>query len=65
MNNTMQYKGYTAAIEYSAADETFFGKVQGINDSVTFDAASVTELKHCFEVAIEDYLKTCDELGKK
>ena len=64
MINSLTYNGYTASITYSSVDEVFFGKILGINDLVTFEGTSVSELKESFQEAIEDYLETCKTLGK-
>ena len=62
--NTMSYKGYAARIEYSDEDACFIGHVAGINDVVGFHAESVKELRAAFEEAVDDYLKTCEKLGR-
>ena len=41
MNNTMQYKGYSAIVHYSAEDECLVGRIAGINDIVGFHGDSV------------------------
>ncbi len=64
MIGSLKYNDYTATIHYSADDEIFFGKVIGINDLITFEGASVAELKDAFREAMEDYLETCKEIGK-
>ena len=64
MIDLLKYKDYTASINYSAEDEVFFGKITGINDLITFEGTSVTELKAAFKDAIEDYLETCKTIGK-
>jgi len=65
MNDILQYKNYYAAVHFSAPDEVFYGKVLGINDLISFEGASVKELKTSFEEAVEDYLDTCAEIGKE
>lgn len=65
MSDTIKYKDYTSTVRFSAEDEVFYGKVIGINDLVTFEGKSVTELKKAFKVAVEDYLETCQELNKQ
>jgi predicted HicB family RNase H-like nuclease len=64
MNDILQYKNYFASVHFSSADEVFYGKAVGINDLVSFEGASVKELKTAFEEAIEDYLDTCETIGK-
>lgn len=64
MNNTMNYKGYTANIEYSAEDQCFIGHLTGITDIVGFHGESINELRQSFEEAVNDYIETCDKLNK-
>lgn len=63
--NRLEYKDYIATVNFSAEDEVFYGKIEGINDLVTFEGSSVDELKQSFEDSVDDYLETCKELGKK
>lgn len=65
MNNYLEYKGYRGLIEFSNVDLVFFGTIAGINDLVTFEGTSVEEIKTAFREAVDDYLTTCIELGKK
>lgn len=60
----MNYKGYAARIEYSDEDESFVGHIAGIRDVVGFHGDSVAELKVAFEEAVDDYLATCEKVGK-
>lgn len=64
MKNVLEYKGYTGTVEFHADDEIFFGKIAGIRDVVTFEADTVSKLKKAFKEAVEDYIHTCEELGK-
>jgi predicted HicB family RNase H-like nuclease len=64
MNDILQYQNYYASVHFSAADEVFYGRILGINDLISFEGASVQELKAAFEEALEDYLETCATIGK-
>jgi len=65
MNDILEYKGYYASLRFSSEDEVFYGKLLGIDDLVNFEGASVKELKKAFHEAVDDYLETCNELGKE
>jgi predicted HicB family RNase H-like nuclease len=65
MTNTMTYKGYAALIEYDDEDGIFTGRIAGIRDRVGFHADSVNELRKAFHEAVDDYLETCDRIGKE
>lgn len=64
LSNLMEYKGYHAKIEFSAEDNTFIGRVIGINDVIAFDGENVEELSATFRDSIDDYLASCAEMGK-
>jgi len=57
MENYFEFKGYKGSIEFSEEDKVFFGKIQGINDVVTFEGASIIELKEAFQESVLDYLE--------
>lgn len=57
--NKMNYKGYTARIEYSDEDDCFVGHLAGIQDLIGFHGDSVESLHTAFEASVDDYLETC------
>jgi len=61
----MNYKGYTARIEYDDEDGIFFGRIAGISDGVGFHAETVEDLRAAFHDAVEDYIETCAKVGKE
>jgi predicted HicB family RNase H-like nuclease len=63
--NTMIHKGYTARIEFDERDNIFVGRVLGLRSIISFHGETVTDLRHEFEVAIEDFLNDCKEQGVK
>jgi predicted HicB family RNase H-like nuclease len=65
MSSTMTYKGYSARIEFDSEDSIFVGKLAGIRDGVGFHASTVDELRAAFHDAVEDYVDTCQRLGKE
>ncbi len=60
----MLYKDYIGSVHYSEDDEVFFGKIQGIDDLVNFEGASVPELKKAFHEAVDDYIEIATGNGK-
>ena len=65
MSNTIEYKSYIGSIEYSSEDKCFFGKLEMINDLVTFEANNAEELEINFRNVVDDYLQTCKELDRE
>jgi len=65
MSNIMEYKDYITKIEYSNEDKCFFGKLEMIDDLVTFEATNVEELETNFQSCVNEYLKACEQLGRQ
>jgi predicted HicB family RNase H-like nuclease len=62
MNNTF-YKGYIGSVHYSAVDNVFFGKVEGVDDLITFEGNTVQELKEAFHYVVDEHVKDCMNEG--
>lgn len=65
MKDFLTYKDYIGSVHFNAEDEVFFGKIEGIDDLVSFEGFSVVELKKSFVDAVEDYVALCAENNKK
>ena len=65
MTDKLKYKDFIGSVHFSSADEVFFGKIEGVNDLITFEGATVTNLKKAFREAVNDYLSLCKESGKE
>jgi len=63
--NTMSYEGYTARIDFDAEDNIFFGRVLGVNDTISFHGETVAELTSDFHNAIKHYLADCKKTGRQ
>ncbi|MBV5330354.1 MAG: type II toxin-antitoxin system HicB family antitoxin [Chlorobium sp.] len=65
MKDVLIYKEYIGSVHFNADDEVFFGKIEGVEDLITFEGNSVLEVKGAFEEAVNDYIELCKENGKK
>jgi predicted HicB family RNase H-like nuclease len=63
MINSMSYKGYTVSMVFDAEDKVIVGRVQDIDDIISFHGESVAEFESNFHMAIEDYLAASKQLG--
>lgn len=59
----MTYKGYQSKVELDEAG-VFHGEVIDTRDVITFQGASVEELKQAFEDSVDDYLAFCASRGE-
>jgi predicted HicB family RNase H-like nuclease len=65
MKDTLTYKDLIGSVHFNAEDRVFHGRIEGINDLVTFEGRSVDELIDAFYEAVNDYIELCREAGKK
>ena len=61
--NTLSYKDYIGSVSFSVEDEVFYGKIEHINDLITFESDNARDLKKAFEEAVDDYLEVCSQKG--
>ena len=64
MKNILKHKDFIGSVQFSSADDIFYGKITGIDDLVSFEGESVKELKSAFVEAVEEYIELCRSLGK-
>ena len=55
--NAIKYKSYIGSVEYSNEDKCFFGKLEMIDDLVTFEASTVDDLEKFFQDSVDDYIE--------
>lgn len=60
----LKYKDYEGTAELDMERFVCRGKILFIDDLVTYEAASPADLQKEFEAAVEDYLETCNSLGR-
>ncbi len=61
----MEYKGYTAKVEFDNEAGVFHGRVLNLRDIITFQGTTVEELRREMAESVEDYLVWCEERGEK
>ena len=65
MSSTIEYKDYIGSVEYSHEDRCFFGKIEMIDDLITFEATTVDELETNFKNCVDEYIQTCKQLNRE
>lgn len=65
MSDLLKHKGFSARVEFSAGDETFNGRVIGIDDNIVFSGSSVRELKKAMRDAVDAYIEKCRRKGRE
>ena len=64
MKNILKYKGFVGSVNFSAEDRAFYGKIEGVNDLVTFEGTTVDELEEAFKYMVEEHIQDCEQEGK-
>ena len=52
-------------MEYSEEDGCLFGRLAGIDDIISYEGESVSEMRRAFQNAVDDYLSDCAATGKQ
>ncbi|MHB1700350.1 MAG: type II toxin-antitoxin system HicB family antitoxin [Acidobacteriaceae bacterium] len=64
MSQTMEYKGYSGSVLYSAEDKLLHGRIVAVRDMVTYEGSNVRALEKNFRSAVDEYLRFCESEGK-
>ncbi|MEI8114764.1 MAG: type II toxin-antitoxin system HicB family antitoxin [Bacteroidia bacterium] len=64
MKNILTYKGFIGSVHFSTDDRVFFGKIEGINDLVTFEGTTVDQLENAFKSMVDEHINDCKSEGK-
>jgi predicted HicB family RNase H-like nuclease len=60
----LTHKGFTGSSEVSFDDDCLHGKVQFIDDLISYEGNTPSELKESFIAAVDRYLDYCKQTGK-
>lgn len=60
--NVLTYKGYSTVIEFDSESKVLYGKIEGIDDLVTFESDSAKEIEKEFHYAVDDWLEFRKEI---
>ena len=60
----MEYKGYSAKVEFDSDANIFHGEVINLRDMITFEGETVKKLKQAFQDSVDDYLDFCAQRGE-
>jgi len=61
----LKYKDYEGTAELDMTRQVCRGKILFIDDLVTYEADSPSELQREFEAAVDDYIETCATLNRE
>ncbi len=64
MNSKLKYKGYCTEIKYVSESGILYGKLEDIDDLITFECDDLKMVRKEFEETVDEYLAFCEETGK-
>ena len=63
-NNKLSHKGFTGTHEVSLEDGCIIGRIEFIEDIISYEGETVAELDANFKAAVVRYLAYCEETGR-
>ena len=57
MKDRIKYKGFIGSVHYASEDRVFYGKVEGVNDLITFEGSTVNDLEEGFRHMVNEHIK--------
>lgn len=63
MKDVIVYKGFIGTVHYSPDDRVFFGKIEGVNDLITFEGSTVDDLELGFKYMVDQHINDCKAKG--
>jgi len=59
MKDIITYKGFIGSVHFASEDRVFYGKVEGINDLISFEGETVDQLEEGFRYMVDEHIKDC------
>ncbi len=63
MIKVFEYKGFIGSAEMSREDDCLYGKIEFIDDLVSYEADTPQALEEAFHEAVDDHIATREKLG--
>jgi predicted HicB family RNase H-like nuclease len=64
MKDILKHEGFIGSVHFSTEDECFYGKIEGIDDLISFEGQNVEDLKKAFLEAVSEYRILCEKVNK-
>lgn len=60
----LAHRGYSGSVDVSLDDDCLHGRVQFIDDLITYEGNTIPELRLAFTAAVDRYLEHCEKVKK-
>ena len=64
MSNLLFYRDFYGSVVYNSEEDTLQGKIEGIEDLITYEERSLSKIKIEFKNYVDGYIETCESVGK-
>lgn len=64
MKDILKYKGFWSKVNYEEETSTFWGKLEEIEDLITFESNTIEGLEQEFKDVVEEYIEECEHFNK-
>lgn len=64
MKKIIEYKGYKCSWDYDKWDGIYYGRIEGVNDSVSYHSG-IDNPEKTIKKAVNDYIETLKELKER
>ncbi|HAH23937.1 MAG TPA: hypothetical protein DCL77_09310 [Prolixibacteraceae bacterium] len=61
MKDVLIYKGFAGSVHFNAEDQVFFGKIEGINDLITYEGTTLEDLEQGFHSMVDEHINDTGE----
>ena len=60
---TLKYSGYIGSVKYDESDNTLYGEILNVNDSISYEGETLEELQKAFETEVDRYVEFCKQVN--
>ncbi len=57
MKDILSHRGFVGSVQFSANDNIFYGKIEGVTDLIAFEGETVKELTDAFHYMVDEHIK--------
>ena len=61
----LEHRGFHSHYHYSKEDNCLYGKIEDIEDLISYGGNTVAEVAESFRTAIDEYIAFCEKIGKE
>jgi predicted HicB family RNase H-like nuclease len=56
MGKESSYNGFVGSVQFSSEDQVYCGKIEGINNLITFEGTTIDELEKAFRYMVDEQI---------